>query len=162
MLLLNIGFWPWTVIIGRLPEANVGQQYVRQSVARSRCRWPDCDHQLMAIDRDNQSMVVTVDGHQPSTLIILSLVCHLSVHPFVQFAKIDYQYKFVETRVSLYDPTPTERPLYHTVSVMLSTLIANSVEKIGVNYPPHCITHKPLWWPRLYVLAFWAANQVVY
>ena len=44
----------------------------------------------------------------------------------------------------------------------LSTLIANSVEKIGISHPPHCIVHKPLWWPQLDVLAFWAANQIVY
>ena len=44
----------------------------------------------------------------------------------------------------------------------LSTLTANSVEKICVNHPPHCILHKPLSWPQLNILAFWAVDQVVY
>ena len=44
----------------------------------------------------------------------------------------------------------------------LSTLKANSVEKIGVSHPPQCLTHKSLWLRWLNVLAFWAANQVAY
>ena len=51
---------------------------------------------------------------------------------------------------------------YCGIPKRLSTLIANSVEKIGISDPPYCITRKPLWWPWIDVLAFRAANQVVY
>ena len=81
------------------------------------------------------------------------------LHPFVQFAKNNNLWRLVHHLMI--------RHQRHTHSIIqhrwrLSTLIANSVEKTGISHPPHCITHRLLWWRRLDVLAFWAPNQVAY
>ena len=105
-------------------------------------------------NRDMSSLLLYILGN-------MNVATNTMINPFVNWLRlVDINSWRLVYRLTI-------RHQWQTHSIIqyrwhLSTLMANSVKKIGVSYPPHSITHKPLWWPWLDVLVFWAANQVVH